>query len=145
LGGGLTVDITEFVAARLKDREDYAIQAAEEFGPDWIEIWSGTVDLTANRPDRQPEGRSGWETHVDTGDSRVSRFMVQNDPTRVLADVAAKRRILERHRNCGDGFGWCGEGGHGIDWELGRCHDLRDLAQIDETHPDFNPVWKADY
>jgi hypothetical protein len=89
------VDIAEFLTACLDEDERGALAAAEEFGPDWSEIWSGTLDLTDNRPDRQPnDEKMLWETHVNIGDSRITRFMANHDPARVLADIAAKRKLL---------------------------------------------------
>lgn len=88
------MDIAGFIEARLREDEGQARAAAEEFGPDWIEIWSGTVALDGNVAGRVPEGRSGWDAHLDTADSGISRHIVDWDPTRVLREIAAKRALL---------------------------------------------------
>lgn len=139
--------IVAFLTRCLDEDEVGALAAAEEFGPDWIEIWSGTVDLSANREDRQPQD-SSFETHVPTNDSRVSRFMVEHDPARVLADIAAKRVLLQLHapedgvpeHRCKD-----------LDPELGIrfayvavCLTLRLLAAPYAHRPGYNPAWTVE-
>lgn len=79
------------------------------------------------------------------------------DPTRVLAEVAAKRAILAQHAqtecvNCADagrGTGTScrtchhdGEPG-GPTYYDGTCGTVRAMAQPYATHPDFDPVWTA--
>jgi hypothetical protein len=107
--------IDEFLADALGGKEEWARAAAEEFGPDWVEIWSGTVDLAANRAER---ARGDADTHVPTSDARVSRFIVRNDPAHVLADVARTRRILAEHESSG-----------GDDPVCGRCVFHRSVAR----------------
>ncbi len=135
------MDIAEFIEARLRDDENGARNAAEQFGLDWVEIWSGTVALDGNQPSRIPEGRSGWDAHLDTADSGISRHIVDWDPARVLREVDAKRSMLARHRECADGEGWCGAGGHDIPRALGGCFELRALAAPHADHPQFDKSW----
>jgi hypothetical protein len=59
---------------------------------------------------------------------------------RVLAEVQAKRRILERHAECGTGYGYCDDGGHG---SPGGCADLKDAAAPYADHPDYRPEWRS--
>lgn len=133
------MDIREFVAARIQDDEDYARQAAEGLGPDWIEIWSATVDLTANILERQPE-KGHWGAHVDTPDSGVSRHMVRWDPARVLREVEAKRKLLAEIGSITmtrlDGEADPGE----LERPAGRM--LRAIAAPYADHPDFDPAWR---
>lgn len=152
-------DIVSFISTRLDDDEAYALEAAKEFGPDWIEIWSGEIDLSANLPDRQPPAGSHWDAHVQTNDSRVSRHMVRHDPARVLAEVKAKRRVLERHRRprspaevpdnafsgCCVGCGFLGDTGVPPRTpDVDDCPELRDLAAPFDQHPDYNPAWRVE-
>ena len=127
--------IVEFLTARLRDDESYALEAAKEFGPDWIEIWSGQIDLSANLPERQPPDNRPWDAHVQTNDSRVSRYMVRYDPARVLREVAAKRAIVEF---CDDDPLFL-EGGYAY-----TDRALRLLAMVYDNHPDFNQAWRID-
>lgn len=150
------LDIVAFLTRCLDEDEAGALAAAEEFGPDWIEIWSGTVDLSANREDRQPAD-AGWETHVPTNDSRVSRFMVDHDPAHVLADIAAKRKRLALHtRHDADphiyGAAWCEFCTH-LDYdgdedhqhiEPWPCLHLRIDAEPHADRPGYNPAWAVE-
>lgn len=78
-------DLIEFLRARLDDDEAYARQAFADHndaGPDWIELWSGSVQVGEH------------EDLVEIGDSGISRHIVRHDPARVLREVEAKRRII---------------------------------------------------
>lgn len=64
-------------------------------------------------------------------------------PARVLRDVEAKRRIVERHADCGSGGGYCDDGGHGWDHlPGGGCAELADLAVVYADHPDYREEWR---
>jgi hypothetical protein len=61
---------------------------------------------------------------------------------RVLAECEAKRRIVERHKDCGTGYGYCDDGGHGWGGDEGLgCADLADLASVYAAHPDYSEEW----
>lgn len=78
----------DFLRARLDEDEGYARSAFAEHNdaePQWSEIWSGALQIG---PD---------EDLLITNDAPVSRFMARNDPARVLADVEAKRRIIDQY------------------------------------------------
>ena len=57
--------------------------------PEWTEPWSGTVQVG-------PE-----EDDVCCNDSGISRHIVNWDPARALAEVDAKRRLLDLHPYAG--------------------------------------------
>jgi hypothetical protein len=67
--------------------------------------------------------------------------------TRALAEVAVKRRIIDRHQprlvESRDGDGIERESYHcswdDDDWP---CEDLRDQASVYATYPDYNPEWR---
>jgi Family of unknown function (DUF6221) len=69
------------------------------------------------------------------------KFAAAHDPSRVLREVEAKRRILKRHRNCGSGIGYCDDGGHGSDGTDPGCAEMRDLAAPWSDHPEFAKGW----
>ncbi|MFE6851842.1 DUF6221 family protein, partial [Streptomyces sp. NPDC057674] len=58
---------------------------------------------------------------------------------RMRTEIAAKRRALERHAECGTGIGRCDDGGHAT--EGTPCADLTDLAAPYADHPDYREEW----
>ena len=73
-----------------------------------------------------------------------ARHIARWDPARVLADVAAKRVIVEMHRPWGgslpDGTIDCQICG----WRRFGCLTLLALAQPYADHPDFDPAWRLE-
>jgi hypothetical protein len=73
------------------------------------------------------------------------------DPTRVLAECAAKRRIVERHAPEDYNTAFVGSeviqvctecaggGSPGADWP---CGTMRDLAAVYADHPDYRDEWR---
>lgn len=108
--------LAEFVAARLQERWE---QANRDIG-----FWNPTGD-----PERVT-------LNTEVGRELRSFHLI-------LRQVAAQRRTLTRHANCGIGWGYCDDGGHAFDAGHG-CPDLADLAAPDQEHPDFNPAWKVE-
>lgn len=68
--------------------------------------------------------------------------IAHHDPARVLAECAAKRRIIARHA-AGEFADAPGEYYCTLTptWGFWPCADLLDLAQPYSTHPDFDPAW----
>jgi Bacterial transcriptional activator domain/Family of unknown function (DUF6221) len=71
---------------------------------------------------------------------REAEHIVLHDPRAVLADVAARRRILARHHD--DGHGYCAA--CPPQYKTGECPELRDLAQAFRERPDFPAELDAD-
>jgi hypothetical protein len=93
-----------------------------------------------------------WHTEVEAN----LRFIARHDPARVLAEVAAKRRVLVRHRPAtGEEPGWfvyagaclgCGREGEFADprtRDINDCPELRDMASADSDHPDYKERWRV--
>jgi len=143
------LDITAFLRARLDEREraarfvlsDYAHHEAA-----WSVPSTGVVDIG--------EGSIADET-ILTGDGPLAEFIADNDPAFVLADVAAKRRLLAGHgpgrvvdesdgRWASDPDSWdppwtkC----TGHEWAAYPCELLRLLALPYAGHPDYRKEWK---
>jgi hypothetical protein len=120
--------VIAFMEARLGEEE------AEVKGvPGWkLEHW------TAVRYADEDSGRN-WRVDaeprcvVDGAAGEDAQFIARHDPARTLREIEAKRRILERHRGCGDGFGYCADGGH--DWDDGGCAELADAVSVWSDHP----------
>ncbi len=103
--------VVEFLLARLSETEADALKAASAESADW---W---VD--------GPAEHSGKHWVYATGEKfterSVAEHIARHDPARVLADVAAKRRIVE---SMGD------------DWVV------RTLATAYSSHPDYDKAWR---
>ena len=153
--------LTEFLIARLDEDEAVARAAAVRplrgrgrYGP------LGTVyDRPPEQKDvdaigvvwyRHDDGWSGSDTgSFPAGLAHFERF----DPARVLADVAAKRGILELHPTSEYRAYWvkdapttyrcfCQEE-DGVIQGVEPCDTKRLLAQPYHAHPDFDPAWKV--
>lgn len=72
-----------------------------------------------------------------TNTSAQARHMARHDPARVLREVDAGRRTLERHRPDRYGCQYC-ERFPGP----GPCPDLADLLDRWSDHPDYDREWK---
>lgn len=129
--------LANFLSARLTEDEVHALNAADDRGTgagrraDWKELWSGSVDV--------------GDDLIITGDSQLSRHIERHDPQRVLAECAAKRRIISNAM-------------HGVDnppaWDnlraqdmwiggLSVCRDVLELLTIPYTeHEDFREEWR---
>ena len=133
----VAADLVEFLRARLDEDEKAArrlIAAAdrESYG-------CGTAQL------RLAPGADTWLlTHG-------SNLLIT--PARVLAEVAAKRRIIDLHwpapwhprvnSDIPQGTAVCSTCGD-MEWyaETAPCDTIKALAQPYADHPDFDPAWK---
>jgi hypothetical protein len=83
-------DLLAFLNARLDEEEAQArdLIESEAASASWEEMTSGVLVTGPSTFDDTWDG-----THV-IGDSRISRFIADHDPARVLREVAAKRVII---------------------------------------------------
>lgn len=100
-----------------------------------------------------PEGDAGiWDSdgtpRVKFVWARERDHIVRHDPARVLREVEAKRRIIERHSPHSMGECRTCERPHwGVNIcdhceRAAPCPDLRDLAAVYADHPDYLPEWR---
>ena len=122
------MDITEFLAACVKDDEDYALNACQFVGAEWYEPFSGAVQFGGQ--DTNPECEMAL-----THDSGISRHMERHDPARVLREVAAKRAIIAETLNYMSR----------IDGEWGCCHNEESIAagRCEDLLPENEPIFRA--
>jgi hypothetical protein len=123
----VTADLAGFLRARLDEDEQTARHAFGDHnddGPEWTEVSSGALS-------------TGYELH-GIGDSAITRHMERWDPKRTLAEVDAKRRLLDYlvdlESKALDGD-W---------WNLDTSLPLRLLALPFAAHPDYLPEWAPD-
>lgn len=97
------------------------------------------TNLAAFYRARLDEDEAGVRDCIESGEPNVGGFD--------LADIAAKRRILARHAQCGSGIGYCDDGGHAWDEDDvpgGGCPDVADLARPYASHPDYRADWSPE-
>lgn len=173
---GMT-DIAQFLAARLDEDEAAAVRAArpepwvkpQPSRPDWyVQFWADERDRAAVVAD--PESSAypivatlGYDGN-DEADEELAEGRVEHiarhDPARVLAEVAAKRRIVELHTSGSYRTYHCDNGDHIQEWQCERakepytehrycevcsheCVELPLLAAPYADHPDFDPSWRV--
>jgi Family of unknown function (DUF6221) len=125
------MDPVKFAQAQL-DEDEATARAAYCEGP------------SPGQPTAPPKG-SWWTTaqimeRFGPGTFLDARHIVRHDPARALREVEAGRRILARHRRCGDGYGFCDDGGHG--GGAAGCAEMKDLLYRWADHPDYDQEWK---
>lgn len=137
-------DLVVFLRARLD--EDQAVAQHANPGP-WV-VNDATYPESIYTEDRLTDvvagGRWGGEANVfDTAEDafHIARW----DPARVLAEVQAKRAILELHicpcpNDCGD----CGQcsGAHMADPVGFPCPTVKLIAVPYQDHPDYRQEWR---
>lgn len=135
------IAITEFLTARLDEDEAVALAVDEQY-----RIWRA-------RKDYIPQlgiffGRTQAPGYIDPADAA---HIMRHDPASVLADIEAKRAVIELHKRveCARGekegcehCGWdddCRDCyGYGY-----PCHTVALLALPYKDHPDYDPAWLA--
>ncbi|MFI6854474.1 DUF6221 family protein [Streptomyces sp. NPDC050416] len=149
-------DLVQFLRDRLS--EDFEavrrvigvnVMAAVQDGkpvPRWVP--SPKEDAGVWDTDLQPRVKFAWPRERD--------HIIRYDPARALAEVEAKRRMLEKllgegHavlRPGGSTEVYCGaDYGDGSPCDCGRdervSHSLRVLASVYASHPDYRAEWRA--
>ncbi len=157
--------VVEFLCARLEEDE----QAARDLDG---ERWTAAIDVgdhvntavvTPVDPSKsQPSGRGGppmiagdpvvafCGADYDLGDERAEHI-ARHDPARVMAEVAAKRAVIDmtfRYEAKIDGEWACCHSADEI--RAGVCtaipvneiETLRILAAVYADHPDYQPEWR---
>lgn len=154
--------LTEFLLARIAEDESFASAAiGDEPGADktpgdwWAKdehsmVYAGDwvpVVETAERsiPNGDGDGVITWRVTAPLD------HIARHDPTRVLAECEAKRRILEMHTpdSTWDGGEECAqcsfheayEGFNDVS-EPFPCTTLRVLAAVCADHPDYDEAWR---
>lgn len=131
-------DLIDWLRDRLDDDEETARVAAALTRSPWANIGSTVICA-----DRFPV-----VSHGD-GEQATAEHIALWDPARVLAEVAAKRRILDRHSKSDfpadsdelGGYKWqahCDHCGH-----VCPCPDLLDIVQPFAERPGFREEWRS--
>jgi hypothetical protein len=125
--------LTEFLAARL-DEDQAAAEALKVerwvLDNEWV-FGETSADVIASLNNDQLSTATG-------------EHIARHDPARVLAEVDAKRRILELHADGHECPTFDREiGGEPVTGYYGDdCPTLRRLALPHADHPDYDPEWQ---
>lgn len=132
--------IVEFLNARL-DEYEKRLEWTSSRG-----TWKAHRDyLTGRRGLVMHSSGSELGEFVHPADAEHAAYW---DPSRVIAEIKAKRAIIKRH----SGYHECWPGGGSIkgaedddcfseDFEREPCLDMRDLASVYSGHPDYDQAW----
>lgn len=129
--GAVVAFLVDAVTVSDTEDEQKARRAAEDGRTVWTEQSSGVIET------------GPWPDGVHAlGDSRITRFMEAFDPARVLAECAAKRRILAFAR-----FADKIAADPQVDpvYRMGQAHGahvvVAALAATYSDHPDYQEAW----
>lgn len=145
-------DLVEFLRDRLDEDERITGVFRNDLGSvsEWCcdEI-GGKIRKVGPMPFGLPDVIAQAELHM------IAAHMARHDPARVLAEVAAKRRLLDEHADYGEGLGQTPDGDYGmipaacttcgtpseyaVAWP---CPTLRTLALSYAGHPDYRQEWR---
>lgn len=133
----MSVELVAFLRARIDEDERAAWLA---MGRRWAITGSRVVDAQADRAVRDVV--AGWSPALIAEVPAVEgnrKHIARHDPTRVLADVEAKRQIISEY--LAEGHNPTGEmRDYGYEAGLERALEL--LALPFEDHPDYRQEWK---
>ena len=133
------MSITDFLLARFAEDEDRAKRAA--FG--WGSTWSVELDSAEGWAVVHADGKRYM---VGSEDDDVALHIARHDPTRVLRECEAKRRIVDEHtfmaahesRDFGFSNGNC------LTCRVqGPCATVLHLASVYADHPDYRDEWRT--
>ena len=133
-------DLDEFLTARYDEAEDLARHAARDASAetalgDGARNWRAISEGIYSAP-------RGWEfARTRTMAIRAAEHIAAHDPGRVLADLTAKRALLDEIEMLTIIPGW-GDDPDRLNRPAGRM--LRALASVYAEHPDFDPAWRID-
>ncbi|MDP8927930.1 MAG: DUF6221 family protein [Actinomycetota bacterium] len=128
-------DLVTFLRARL-DEIEQAARAVKPLanvpvigGPQRQEFTHGRLTFAAE---------DGYPKRL--ADQEAAAHFSRHDPARVLADVEAKRQVVELHDDQHD----CPGNPPAYEFPYPGCATLRALALPYETHPDYREEWRPE-
>lgn len=143
--------LVEFLTVQLDDDEALAKRAGHTRSGK-LATWHVACDHGDVHPDSCYECRVEGDniTIYDEGghDEHQAAHIARHDPTRVLREVAAKRRILERHHPHGSDHCWncvldvsVEYGSPVVTYAPYPCPDLRDAIASYADRPGYKETW----
>jgi len=133
------VNIVEFITARLDEDEALARRPP----PNWRQIGKTGVIVASDGTSAEECGACYWDG--------VAEHIVHHDPARVLAEVKAKRAIVQAHQKFGLEAALVEHKGYdALNYHRNQAMAhalnvvLRYLALPYADHPDYDPAWRVD-
>jgi hypothetical protein len=136
------MNLVEFLRQRLDEDE---ATAREAWAPNWPDplSWFSEEEMVG----RQDE-LADIEGFATAGSKADARHVARHDPARVLADVAARRAIVDAYDHATQSWQEAIVG-HDVDSLPVRTARLialefaaRQLAALAADHPDYDPAWQ---
>lgn len=138
-------DLIEFLQARLNEDQTAAEGASNKGHAEWHTVFGQTGDYEVE----DDAGRPVTGELVEWTSQAV--HIARHDPARELAEVAAKRAVVERHSS--SDFQYVGDDGGGVSEYAGEptcdycnrpwpCPDLLDVGLPFASHPDYREEWR---
>ena len=130
-------ELVDYLLARLDEEEDAAKRAGFGWGADWA-----AEDRFTDGYEYAVIVAQGSIDAVTSEDGDVVRHIAIHDPARVLAEIAAKRAVLDHaERRCSDAAtsgdpSACLIAG-------GVLEAVERLAQVYAGRDDFDPAWRS--
>jgi hypothetical protein len=122
-------ELADFLLARIAEDEALARTAGGAIRPPYPRWTFRTNNEGVRRSDGVPVTRHTWP--------QEAAHITRHDPTRVLAECEAKRRIAELHFPRSSNPNICNE-----DEDVLPCQTQRLLALPYVDHPDYRKEWK---
>lgn len=134
-------DLIDFIRARLDEDAAIAAGAGAPVGPGWKHVRTyNEIEISTDRVLSQGGAYEVAAPGIQGGEGDVAVHIARHDPARVLAEVNAKRAILEEHAPVVDGAqsGWKWHAGS--EAVSGQIVRLLGLPYAD--HPDYREEWR---
>jgi hypothetical protein len=126
-------DLIDWLRAQIDDDEQIALAIDVK---EWAEDSSWFKDMLDPLPSQRRE-RPAWLPMITVEDVR---HIARHDPARVLQEVEAKKRRLDRHRRvAADDTDWVACSHCHVTWP---CPDLIDDLLIFSGRPGFREEWR---
>jgi len=145
----VSADLVAFLRARLDEDEQQAKACAQVYPPPWDMAdrgWIATV--RADEPDfRIVTELEQWDAQPDGWLGTVIEHIARHDPARVLAEVDAKRRIIDEYIAADNTYQRLAEDDDDSKWDwLSRSQALETvlplLALPYADHPSYRAEWR---
>lgn len=129
-------DLVQFLRARLDEDEKTAVGADDSLGR--------TRRHWSVGPNGEEVLASGFYQMVADVPAGVARHVARHDPARVLAEVDAKRRVLDEYEASAAASGEADEDGYEYadGWAFALQRVVQILALPYADHPNYREAWR---